>query len=109
MRTEELTPVSDRAVIEITERGTDDQITGGGMVIVHGVTNKAWQPNLDFEIGTVVSMGEGDWEPVEVGDEVIIRAISGGVAGSDIGRYFGRPRGELVIVDIEEIVCKLER
>lgn len=109
MRIEEIRPARDRALIEVTQKGTDEKELASGLVVVHGTSAKEWQPKLDWEIGTVLALGEGDeWEPVEEGDQVMVRAPSGGVAGSDIGPVVGGLRnGKLIIVKVEEIVCKI--
>lgn len=111
MRVEQLTPTPGKAILELVER---DRITEGGLVIVQNVNRGTdYQPNRDFEEGVVLALGEGDWEPVSVGDIVLVRAggvhrHGGGKAGSDISRVVGRNYGEVICVKLEEVVCKME-
>lgn len=96
----------DRAVIQLIER---DRTTESGLEIVKLDRSKDFDPFDDYEMGTVASLGAGEgWEPLEIGDTVIVRAISGGAAGADIGPAMGKGRGEVVVVDREEIVCIVE-
>lgn len=106
---EEIKPTRDRALIEVIRKGTDDEVHESGLIVIHGTDSKQWKPEFDYEIGTVRALGEGDeWEPVEVGDQVMVRAPSGGQAGSDIGHVVGGTKnGALIIVKVEEIVCKM--
>ncbi len=97
-----------KAIIEITKAGSDDEVRDSGLIVFHGTDGKSWQPNLDWELGTVVALGTGDWVPVGIGDQVIIRAPSGGAAGTDIGYVLEAKRGQFVAVDEAEIVCKFE-
>jgi co-chaperonin GroES (HSP10) len=106
MRTEEVRAARDKAVIELEEKVT---VRDSGLHVIRD-HQKKYDPADDFEIGVVTSLGVGDsWEPVTVGDRVMVRAISGGEAGADIGQSIGRGRGEVIVVEREEMVCKLER
>ena len=107
---DQILPLRDRALVEVMSRGTDEEELASGLLVVHGTGNQQWQPDLDWEIGTVIELGESDdWEPVEVGDQVMVRAPSGGRAGSDIGNVVTgyQKNGQLIIVEREEIVCKM--
>ncbi len=103
-------PLEDRALVEVTVKGTDDLTLQSGLVVVRSTDNKHWMPEFDWEIATVIELGESDdWEPVEVGDQVMVRAPSGGRAGTDIGHMVTgyKKNGALIIVKREEIVCKM--
>lgn len=108
MQVEDLSPVSDKAIIRITKRGRDEETTDSGIVVFHSESNHSYDPSLDWEQGRVLALGPGDWGPVRLGDLVIIQAPSGGVAGSDIGVKFGMPQGRLVVITMDEVVCKVE-
>ena len=108
MRIEDMSPLPGRALVEITKTGRDAELRDDGLLVVHGKGNDEWQPSLDWEVGKVLALGEGDFEPVQVGDSVLVRAPSGGEAGVDVGPTFGRARGELIMVEAEEMLCKVE-
>jgi co-chaperonin GroES (HSP10) len=106
MWTEEIAAARHRVVVELEEQ---KKFTESGLYVVRDNRGRNYQPTEDFEIGVVRSLGAGGgWEPVEVGDRVMVRAISGGEAGADIGQSIGRGRGEVIVVEREEMVCKLE-
>lgn len=97
----------DKAVIELKER--PDRVTPSGLKLVRENHGRNYYPEDDYELGTILSLGEGEgWEPAEVGATVIVRAMSGGAAGADIGEAMGRRRGEIVVVDRDEIVSVWE-
>jgi hypothetical protein len=101
---EDLRVSRDRAIVEIIPRG--DRVTASGIEIVKLGRTKDYDPFDDYEMAILRQIGEGGgFEPAEVGDVVIIRAPSGGAAGADIGLSMGRNRGEIVVVEREEIVC----
>lgn len=101
---ERVRPSRDRAVVELAER---DDTTESGLVLVRlRDETKYYQPEDDYEIGIIRALGDGGgWEPAEVGDTVMIRARSGGAAGADIGQAMNRDRGEVVVVERDEIVA----
>ncbi len=104
LRNEEVRAVNGKAVVELEQKPS---VTDSGLHVVRENHGKNFQPTEDYEIGTVLSIGGEGWEPVEVGDRVMVRAISGGAAGADIGASVGRERGEIIVVDREEMVCKI--
>jgi hypothetical protein len=106
---EQLNPTRGKAVVEITRRGRDEEIRSSGLIVHHTKENKGYSVDLDWERGTIVALGPNtDWTPLTIGSEVIVQAPSGGMAGADVSATVGRRRGEVVIVDVEEIVCNLE-
>lgn len=104
LRTEQIQPRKNKALVSIKDRS----------ILSHrefSVIRMGYNASDDWEVAEVEALGEGDWEPVEVGDLVIIRAGwlqgSGGKAGSDISRVMGERRESHVIVTIDEIVAKV--
>ncbi|MCY3595128.1 MAG: hypothetical protein OXH01_07845 [Bacteroidetes bacterium] len=66
------------------------------------VVSQGYRQDWDWEIGTVVESVEYDIRP---GDRVLVRAPSGGVAGTDVARSFGE---RMVIVNYDEILAKVD-
>lgn len=105
---ESLRAAKDRAIIELEPKLETYQTKGGLFVTTMNNAGTRYHEELDWEIGRVLSLGEGDFKPVEVGDRVMVRARSGGVAGADISKDVGQARGSIVVVEREEIVAKVE-
>lgn len=101
---ESLQATKDRAIVEIESSSMGLIETSGGLFL----SRSQYRPNEDFEIGKVVSLGAGDFDPVAVGDYVMIRAISGGKAGADISREVGMLKGSVISIHRDEIVAKVE-
>ena len=98
----------DKAILRLEKKDQVYQTTGGVWVSMVGqMRSKRYHAELDFEFGEVLALGEGDFEPVEVGDRVMVRAISGGAAGADISREVGEERGTVIVVLRDEIVAKV--
>lgn len=104
----EVQAIKGKAVVRLDPKA-DIPLSTGSIYVARGFGNKKemYHQQFDFETGTVVSLGEGDFEPVEVGDRVIVRAISGGVAGADISKDLGEPRNSVIVVLRDEIVAKI--
>jgi co-chaperonin GroES (HSP10) len=94
-------PVKEKALVKLIEKSS---LSRRGFEIVR----MGYRANDDWELGIVEALGEGDFEPVEVGDKVIVRAPSGGVAGADVSPDLGERKGSHIIVRIDEIVAKVE-
>ena len=90
--------------VELDEQA---KVTASGLHVVRDKT-KNYQPEDDYETGIVRSMGEGDWEPVEVGDRVVVRAMSGGAAGADISSALDDTTKQTIVVLRDEVVCVIE-
>lgn len=101
-------PATGKAIVTVEKAGTDDESLPSGLIVVHGDNTQSYQRHFDWELGTVEALGEGDWEPVTVGDRVFIQNPGGGAAGADIGGVVGESRGRVVVIDRDEIVAKLE-
>ena len=65
------------------------------------VAIQGYRPDWDWESGVVVESVEPDIRP---GDRVLVRAPSGGVAGTDVSRTFGE---RMVVVNYDEILAKV--
>ena len=117
---EDLRAVTGKAVVELEDR---EEITASGLLVIEHRSGNGYRPNRDFEIGEVVSLGgtlhplddrsewypwDAEWWPMLVGDRVIVQARSGGEAGADIGEALGRGRGEVIVVELDEVVAILE-
>ncbi len=99
-----LVPMKDKAVVRL-EKKEDVLETRSGLqyVVAHGDGYKA---SIDWEMGEVLALGhEVAEDGLTVGDQIIVRAISGGVAGADISREVGEARGSVIVVLRKEIVC----
>lgn len=94
------TMMEDQALVELEER---EMRSPGGVVVVRD-PSRSYASSDDWEWGHVRALGEGDWEPVGVGDRVIVKAALGGLAGSDVSRYLGDRH---VIVTVDEIVARV--
>lgn len=106
MQVSDFVAARDKAIVELEERKTV-KATDAGLLVYHDNNGRAYQPSEDFEVGTVLSLGEGDWEPLRVGDRVMVRGESGGKAGADIGGSFGLKANEVVVVSSAEVMCVL--
>jgi len=104
VRIQELIPARDKAIVELDERVT---MTPSGLHVVHENAGQNYRPEEDYETGVVAALGESEhgWEPVEVGDRVVVRAQSGGAAGADISNQLDRPAGEVIVVLRDEVLC----
>lgn len=102
MQIEKMMP--ERALVRIKPK---DTTTPSGMMVVRNY-QKNHIPSEAFEIGTIQALGEGDWDPVSVGDDVVIQAKLGGLAGVDVSIQFGEHRGTVAVVGLDEIVAKVE-
>lgn len=107
MRIQELTAARDKAIVELEEKQAV-QVTDSGLLVFHENAGQEYQPEMDFEIGTILSLGVGAWDGVAEGDRVMVRGGSGGKAGADIGHAFGRKVDEVVVVGVDEVICVLE-
>ena len=65
------------------------------------IATQGYRQDWDWEIGTVIESVEHDVRP---GDRVLVRAPSGGVAGTDVSRALG---DRMVIVNYDEILAKV--
>ena len=81
----------------------------GGLWVVDNREGKdGYEQAWDWEIGTVLSVGhEIEEEGVAVGERVMVRAMSGGVAGADISKHIGERPNSVVVVKADEIVAKI--
>ena len=71
------------------------------------IVTEGYRQEWDWELAEVLEVAERLSDELKVGDRVIIRAISGGVAGADVSKDLG---GEgLVVVTYEEIMAKVEQ
>ena len=68
-----------------------------GLEVVTDGYREVW----DWEVGTVVETSEPE---VARGDRVLVRAPSGGVAGTDVSRALG---DRMVVVAYDEILAKV--
>lgn len=93
-------PVKDKALVRLVDRSALSKRE-------FAVIRQGYDPSDDWELAVVEALGEGDFEPVEVGDRVIVRAISGGKAGADVSRQLGERRETHVIVRADEILVKI--
>lgn len=106
---ERVQAVKGKAVIELEDR---EQVTASGLVVIEHRGGKFYRQNRDFEIGKVISIGrtmtaagDSEWWPLEIGSRVIVQARSGGEAGADLGPALGRGRGEVIVVEMDEVVA----
>lgn len=99
-----ITMMADKALVRLEER---DWTSKQGLHLYRDM-REGYQAGDDWEIGVVENLGPGDWEPLEVGDKVIVKAPTGGKAGADVSRDLGEHRGNLVVVSWDEIVGKVE-
>lgn len=67
------------------------------------VSIEGYREQWDYEVAEVLAVGESIRFAVSEGDTVLVRARSGGVAGTDVSRDLG---GEgLVIVHYDEMIA----
>ena len=90
---------ADHALVRVEKR---DFTTSSGVLVARDV-DKKFDAGDAWEFAWVLQLGDGDWEPVEVGDRVIIQAALGGRAGTDVARALGQGS---VIISRDEIVCR---
>ncbi len=101
-----LVPLRNKAIIRL-ERKPDVLETSSGLqyVVAHG---DGYTEANDWEIGEVLALGsEVAEDGLAVGERVLVRAISGGVAGADISKEVGKRRNSVVVVLREEIVARI--
>lgn len=98
----------DKAILRL-DRNEDIQMQAGGLWVVDTRDGKdRYEEAWDWEIGTVLALGhEIEEEGLEVGDRIMVRAISGGVAGADISKEVGERPNSVVVVKKDEIVAKI--
>lgn len=99
---DQVRPVKGKALVRLEDKS----------ILEHrefSVIRMAYDHTSDWEVAVVEALGEGDFEPVEVGDTVIVRAMSGGKAGADVSRSLGERRETHVVVLADEIVARVER
>lgn len=104
-----LKAAKEKAILRL-ERNTGVQMRGGGLWVVDSREGKtgAYESSWDWEIGEVLAVSpEVAEEGVEVGDKLMVRAMSGGVAGADISKEVGEKPNSVVVVKQEEIVAKI--
>lgn len=118
---EDLKPTAGKAVVRLTGRRSMNEVLPSGLVIHR---KDADGVHTDWEEAMVTALGHGDclhetegvsmvsgwrclWDPVGIGDTVLVAGALGGVAGSDIGRLVGERRSTVVVVNRDEIVAKV--
>lgn len=97
---EAVRPVKGKALVRLVEKSLLEDRE-------FSVVRLSYDPTDDWELGVVEALGEGDWDSVEIGSHVIVRAGLGGKAGSDISKALGERRESHVIVSAEEIVVQV--
>lgn len=103
-----LRAAKDKAIVRL-DRNENIQMQAGGLWVVDSREGKpGYEQAWDWEIGTVLAVGhEIEEEGVDVGDRVMLRAMSGGVAGADISKEVGEKPNSVVVVKQDEIVAKI--
>lgn len=97
-------PLPGRALVRLLDR---DEALPDNRSGLHVVRSR-YDAKQDWEIGVLEAVGEGDIEPLSVGDHVIVRAPSGGKAGADVSRLLGERRETHIVVRFEEIVAGVD-